>query len=111
MINFTQKAANRVFDLINEAEDLDLCLRVAILGGGCSGFQYSFMFEKNVQAEDIVVSKTVNETQVKLIVDPISLQYLREATIDFKQEPQSEMFVVNNPNAATTCGCGSSFSL
>lgn len=110
-VEFTQKAATRVFDLITEANEENLSLRVSILGGGCSGFQYSFMFEENIQEDDFVTSKLVNEKKINLIVDPISLQYLNGATIDFKSDLQGEMFIVNNPQATTTCGCGSSFSI
>jgi iron-sulfur cluster insertion protein len=110
-VNFTKEAAKRVFDLITEAGEDNLSLRVSILGGGCSGFQYSFMFEENIQEDDFIKTHVVNAKDIKLVIDPISLQYLNGSTIDFKSNLQGEMFVVDNPQATTTCGCGSSFSI
>ena len=105
-LNFTDNAANKVSDLIKEENNTDLSLRVYITGGGCSGFQYGFSFEEKIKEDDIVVEKS----DVRLLVDPLSFQYLRGAEIDYKDDVQGARFVIRNPNAKTTCGCGSSFS-
>lgn len=104
---FTDSAANRVKQLIEEEGNQNLKLRVYVTGGGCSGFQYGFTFDENVQEGDT----QVENSGVTVVVDPMSLQYLLGAEIDFKQNLEGSMFVVNNPNATTTCGCGSSFSI
>lgn len=103
---FTDSAASKVSELIQEEENNDLSLRVYITGGGCSGFQYGFSFEEKIAGDDIIVEKQ----DVKLLVDPLSFQYLRGAEIDYKDDVQGARFVIRNPNAKTTCGCGSSFS-
>jgi iron-sulfur cluster insertion protein len=104
---FTDAAATKVSDLIAQEENPDLKLRVFISGGGCSGFQYGFTFEESVQSGDLAY-----ENQgVTLIVDPMSIQYLIDAEIDYKEDLEGSRFVIRNPNAATTCGCGSSFSV
>ncbi len=104
---FTDRAARKVKNLIEEEGNADLSLRVYIRGGGCSGFQYGFSFDEELQDEDVAV-----ETDgVRLVVDPISLQYLHGAEVDYAQDLQGERFVIKNPNAKTTCGCGSSFSV
>lgn len=105
-LNFTDSAASKVSELIQEEENSDLSLRVFITGGGCSGFQYGFSFEEKIADDDIVVEKM----DVRLLVDPLSFQYLRGAEIDYKDDVQGARFVIRNPNAKTTCGCGSSFS-
>lgn len=105
-INVTQSAADKVFELIQEEDNLELKLRVFIQGGGCSGFQYGFMFEEQAAADDFVV----NKDKINLVVDPHSLQYLAGAEIDYKTDMEGERFVIRNPNAKTTCGCGSSFA-
>ena len=103
---FTSAAANKVSQLITEEGNPALMLRVYIQGGGCSGFQYGFTFDETVAEGDTEV-----ETDgVKLLVDPMSLQYLTGAEIDYVEDLQGSQFVIRNPNAATTCGCGSSFS-
>ncbi len=104
---FTEQAANRVKTLITEEEDPELKLRVYITGGGCNGFQYGFKFDKKVSADDLVIEKN----GVNLVVDPISLQYLIGGTIDYSTSLMGSRFTVDNPNAASTCGCGSSFSI
>lgn len=115
-INFTDNAASKVYELICEEENSDLHLRVFITGGGCSGFQYGFTFEEAVNDDDVVINKTVlveqaeTGSEVSLLVDPISLQYLMGAEIDYKEDLSGSQFVIRNPNASTTCGCGSSFS-
>lgn len=104
---FTDNAAKKVFELISEEENPNLKLRVYITGGGCSGFQYGFTFDEKVNVDDIVVENA----GVNLVVDPMSLQYLIGATVDYTEGLQGSRFVVENPNASSTCGCGSSFSV
>ena len=104
---FTENAANKVQSLIEEEGNPALKLRVFITGGGCSGFQYGFMFEEEVQPDDTAVERS----GVTLLVDPMSIQYLEGAEIDYKEDVSGAQFVIRNPNAATTCGCGSSFSV
>jgi iron-sulfur cluster insertion protein len=104
---FTESAARKVKALIQEEDNPSLKLRVFISGGGCSGFQYGFTFDENVDAEDTQVEKE----GVMLLIDPMSLQYLAGAEIDYTQGLEGEQFVIRNPNATTTCGCGSSFSV
>lgn len=103
---FTSAAAAKVAALIREEGNPDLMLRVYIQGGGCSGFQYGFTFEETIQEGDTEVVKD----GVKLLIDPMSLQYLTGAEIDYTEGLQGAQFVIRNPNATTTCGCGSSFS-
>ena len=106
-IVFTNNAAKRVKQLIAEEGNDALKLRVFITGGGCSGFQYGFTFDENSQEGDLVVD---NEG-VTLVIDPMSFQYLVGAEVDYKEDLSGAQFVINNPNATTTCGCGSSFSV
>ena len=109
-IIFTDKAATKVLELIREEGNFNLKLRVYVTGGGCSGFQYGFTFDEQTQADDTVVTKTVASSPVQLLVDPMSLQYLSGAEIDYKVDIEGEQFIIRNPNAKTTCGCGSSFA-
>lgn len=104
---FTSAAANKVRELILEEANPNLKLRVYITGGGCSGFQYGFTFDERVDEGDI----TVDRDQVTLVVDPLSFQYLEGAEVDYSESLQGARFVIRNPNAATTCGCGSSFGM
>ena len=104
---FTDAAAVKVRELIDEEGDESLMLRVFVSGGGCSGFQYGFTFDQNETDGDTVV---VNHG-VKLLVDPMSVQYLLGAEIDYTEGLEGSQFVIRNPNAETTCGCGSSFSV
>jgi len=104
---FTDAAALKVSDLIAQEENDGLKLRVFISGGGCSGFQYGFTFDEEIQDGDL----EVENQGVKLLVDPMSIQYLIDAEIDYKEDLEGSRFVIRNPNAATTCGCGSSFSV
>jgi len=104
---FTDAAARKVRALIDDEGDDALMLRVFISGGGCSGFQYGFTFDQNENDGDTIV---VNHG-VKLLVDPMSVQYLLGAEIDYSEGLEGSQFVIRNPNAATTCGCGSSFSV
>jgi len=105
-VNFTDAAANKVSDLITEEGNDQLKLRVFISGGGCSGFQYGFTFEEEVNEDDTKVEKG----GVTLLIDPASYQYLVGAEIDYSDSVEGSQFVIRNPNATTTCGCGSSFS-
>lgn len=112
-IVFTQNAADKVAELIREEDNFDLNLRVFITGGGCSGFQYGFTFDEEIQEDDSIVERTVNShpSPIKLLIDPMSYQYLNHAEIDYREDLQGAQFVIKNPNAKTTCGCGSSFSI
>lgn len=103
---FTDNAANKVKSLIEEEGNPDLKLRVFVSGGGCSGFQYGFTFEESVSDDDT----SLNKAGVTLLVDPMSLQYLVGAEIDYQENVEGAQFVIKNPNATSTCGCGSSFS-
>ncbi len=105
-IIFTEAAAAKVSELIAEEGNDQLKLRVFITGGGCSGFQYGFTFEEDISEEDTQVEKG----GVTLLVDPASYQYLVGAEIDYTDGIEGSQFVIRNPNATTTCGCGSSFS-
>lgn len=104
---FTDSAANKVKQLIEGEDNPSLRLRVYITGGGCSGFQYGFTFDDQVNEGDL----TVENQNVGLVVDPMSLQYLIGATVDYTEGLEGSRFVVQNPNASSTCGCGSSFSI
>jgi iron-sulfur cluster insertion protein len=106
----TEKAAAKVWELIQEEDNFNLKLRAYVTGGGCSGFQYGFTFDEEIQADDTVVAKAVQGGEVKLLVDSLSFQYLSGAEIDYKENIEGEQFIIRNPNAKTTCGCGSSFS-
>jgi len=103
---FTDAAASKVGELIEEEQNPELKLRVFISGGGCSGFQYGFTFDEKIEDGD---SQVVNHG-VTLVIDPMSVQYLMGAEIDYKEDLQGAQFIIRNPNATTTCGCGSSFS-
>lgn len=135
-IQFSESAAQKVYELIEEEGNPNLMLRVYVTGGGCSGFQYGFSFDETQNADDMVVEKWITKKAandennknkdedeaggdeggdsgkvlVKLLVDPMSFQYLAGAEIDYKSDLQGEQFIIRNPNAKTTCGCGSSFS-
>lgn len=136
MVNFTDAAAQKVKMLIDEEGNPRLHLRVYVSGGGCAGFQYGFTFDEVINDDDIIITKTVrtlvqhNEeveqedeggegedeedgeggSTVKLLIDSISFQYLQNAKIDYREDVNGEQFVISNPNAKTTCGCGSSFA-
>lgn len=104
---FTDAAAAKVRSLIEEEENDNLKLRVFVSGGGCSGFQYGFSFDENIDETDT----SVENSGVTLLVDPVSFQYLVGAEIDYSEGLEGSQFVIRNPNATTTCGCGSSFSV
>lgn len=112
-INFSVNAADKVASLIAEEENPGLNLRVFVTGGGCSGFQYGFTFDENIQDDDTIIEQVCSngKSLVKLLVDSMSYQYLNEAEIDYVENIQGAQFVIRNPNAKTTCGCGSSFSM
>jgi iron-sulfur cluster insertion protein len=104
---FTENAASKVRELIEEEGAPDLKLRVFVSGGGCSGFQYGFTFDEVANEDDTLIERD----GVTLLIDPMSLQYLVGAEIDYTDGLQGAQFVIRNPNATTTCGCGSSFSV
>jgi iron-sulfur cluster insertion protein len=104
---FTDSAAAKVADLIAEEGNPELKLRVFVQGGGCSGFQYGFTFDEVSNEDDTIMSKN----GVSLLIDAMSYQYLVGAEIDYKEDLQGAQFVIKNPNAQSTCGCGSSFSV
>lgn len=104
---FSDNAVAKVRELVEEEENADLKLRVFVTGGGCSGFQYGFSFDENQEEDDTVIERD----GVKLLVDSMSYQYLVGATVDYQEGLQGSQFVVQNPNASSTCGCGSSFSI
>jgi iron-sulfur cluster insertion protein len=105
-INFTDAAANKVRDLIIDEQNPNLKLRVFVTGGGCSGFQYGFTFDEDVNEDDTIMEKN----EVKLLIDAMSYQYLVGAEIDYTDGLEGAQFVIKNPNATSTCGCGNSFS-
>jgi iron-sulfur cluster insertion protein len=106
-LKFTDSAAHKVKNLITEEENPTLKLRVFVTGGGCSGFEYGFTFDEDVEDDDTVIENA----GVTLVVDALSFQYLAGAQVDFKEDLQGSRFVVTNPNASSTCGCGNSFSI
>ncbi|MDD4930454.1 MAG: iron-sulfur cluster insertion protein ErpA [Gallionella sp.] len=107
LLVFTDNAAEKVKQLIEEEGNPDLKLRVFVSGGGCSGFQYGFTFDEVTNEDDTVLDKN----GVQLLIDPMSYQYLVGAEIDYTEGLEGSQFVIKNPNATTTCGCGSSFSV
>ncbi|WP_339804254.1 iron-sulfur cluster insertion protein ErpA [uncultured Marinobacter sp.] len=104
---FSDSAVAKVRELVDEEGNPDLKLRVFVTGGGCSGFQYGFSFDDSQEDDDTVIEKN----GVALLVDPMSYQYLVGATVEYLEGLQGSQFVVQNPNATATCGCGSSFSI
>jgi iron-sulfur cluster insertion protein len=106
-IELSNSAANKVRELVLEEQNPDLKLRVYIIGGGCSGFQYGFAFEEDSEDGDFVIEND----GVSMMVDPMSFPYLMGSVVDYKEDLQGSRFVIENPNAKTTCGCGSSFSI
>jgi iron-sulfur cluster insertion protein len=105
-LTLTEAAADKVSGLLAQEQNENLHLRVFVSGGGCSGFQYGFTFDDQVKENDAVVE----QLGVKLLVDPMSLELLDGAEIDYQTSLQGESFVIRNPNAASTCGCGKSFT-
>ena len=106
-LEFTPAAAAKVRELIAEEGNPALKLRVYIQGGGCSGFQYGFEFDEQQSADDLAIATD----EVTLLVDPLSLQYLMGAAVDYTESLHGAQFVIRNPNAKSTCGCGSSFTV
>ncbi|MFT4721655.1 MAG: iron-sulfur cluster assembly accessory protein [Candidatus Azotimanducaceae bacterium] len=106
-VKFTDSAARKVQSLVTEEENPALKLRAFVTGGGCSGFEYGFTFDEDVEDDDTVIEKG----EVTLLIDALSYQYLMGAEVDFKEDLQGSRFVVTNPNASATCGCGNSFSI
>jgi iron-sulfur cluster insertion protein len=106
VVIFTDNAAAKVSELIAEEGNDDLKLRVYVSGGGCSGFQYGFTFDEESNEDDTLIEKN----GVTVLIDAMSIDYLRGAEIDYKEDINGSQFVIRNPNATTTCGCGSSFS-
>ena len=120
---FTDAAASKVAELMTEENNPALNLRAYITGGGCSGFQYGFTFDETINDDDLIIEKKVKKADedddeggsggiitIKLLIDTMSFQYLNGATIDYREDINGAQFVIKNPNAKTTCGCGSSFS-
>jgi iron-sulfur cluster insertion protein len=103
---FSDNAATKVSELIAEEGNNDLKLRVYVSGGGCSGFKYGFTFDEEINEDDTCIEKS----GVTVLIDSMSIQYLSGAEIDYKEDVNGAQFVIRNPNATTTCGCGSSFS-
>jgi iron-sulfur cluster insertion protein len=106
-INFTDNAAAKVSELLAEEGNDELKLRVYVSGGGCSGFQYGFTFDDAANEDDTLLEKN----GVTVLIDSMSIDYLKGAEIDYKEDVTGSQFVIRNPNAQTTCGCGSSFSV
>ncbi|MDD9340532.1 iron-sulfur cluster insertion protein ErpA [Providencia heimbachae] len=106
-LQFTDAAAIKVKDLVSDEDNPNLRLRVYITGGGCSGFQYGFTFDDQINDGDM----TIEKQGVALVVDPMSLQYLVGGSVDYTEGLEGSRFIVTNPNAKSTCGCGSSFSV
>ncbi len=106
-LNVSESALEKVRELVEEEENPDLKLRVFVTGGGCSGFQYGFAFEEAVAEDDAVIENN----GVQVVVDALSYPYLVGATLDYEEGLQGSRFMVQNPNASSTCGCGSSFSI
>ena len=107
MIEITQSAADKISEILSEENNPNIKLRTFIQGGGCSGFQYGFTLDETQNDDDF----TFNKSGIQVIVDSMSMQYLQGAIIDYKEDLMSSSFVISNPNATTTCGCGSSFSV
>lgn len=107
MILITEKASNRIKEILSDSENTNASLRIFVQGGGCSGMQYGFVMDDQIEEDDEVIEAN----GVKLLVDSMSIMYLQGATIDYKEELMGASFSIDNPNAQTSCGCGSSFSI
>jgi len=108
MVEITETAKNKIIDLLAEENNPNLALRTFVQGGGCSGFSYGFTFDEEKNEDDFEFAL---DERFKVLVDSMSMQYLQGATIDYKDELMGSSFTIKNPNATTTCGCGSSFSV
>lgn len=106
-IDITESAIKRLSTLLKDEEDKNTKLRIYITGGGCSGFQYGFTFDSNKSDDDLIIEKE----SISIVVDPMSMQYLIGSVLDFQEGLEGSRFVIKNPNAKTTCGCGSSFGI
>ncbi|HMI76750.1 MAG TPA: iron-sulfur cluster insertion protein ErpA [Buchnera sp. (in: enterobacteria)] len=106
-LNITDKATEKIHHVIKTKKNENLKLRIYIIGGGCNGFQYEFMLDSKKNTNDTIIKKS----NVYLIIDPISLQYLMGGTIDYKEDLEGSKFIISNPNAKSTCGCGLSFGM
>lgn len=106
-IDITESAIKRLSTLLKDEEDKNTKLRIYITGGGCSGFQYGFTFDSNKSDDDLIIEKE----SISIVVDPMSMQYLIGSVLDFTEGLEGSRFVIKNPNAKTTCGCGSSFGI
>lgn len=111
LLILSDNAVKKVHELMLEENNPNLKLRVFVQGGGCSGFSYGFTFDDITNEDDFIVTKEVENQQVNLLIDSMSATYLTGAHIDFVSDLNGEQFVIKNPNATTTCGCGSSFSV
>lgn len=107
MITLTDSAKEKISDILFDEGNPNIFMRTFVQGGGCSGFQYGFTLDEEQNEDDFVIEAGT----FKVLVDAMSMQYLQEAVIDYKEEPMGSSFVITNPNAATSCGCGSSFSV
>lgn len=107
MIEITESAIAKISEILSEENNPDIKLRTFVQGGGCSGFSYGFTLDEEQSEDDFVIDKN----GLSVLVDSMSMQYLQGATIDFKEDLMGSSFVINNPNAQSTCGCGSSFSV
>ena len=107
MLTITESAKTKILDLFAEEGNPDLCLRTFVQGGGCSGMSYGFTFDEIINEDDFEVPLE----KTKILIDAMSMQYLTGATVDYKEDLQGSQFVITNPNAQSTCGCGSSFSV
>jgi iron-sulfur cluster insertion protein len=107
MITITENALAKISDILTEEDNPNIKLRTFVQGGGCSGFSYGFSLDEEQNEDDYIIEKS----GVVVLVDSMSMQYLQGATIDYKEELMGSSFTINNPNATTTCGCGSSFSV
>lgn len=106
-LNISEAAVSRIDKLVMEETNKKVSLRVFVTGGGCSGFQYGFRLEDQLDDEDTILKKN----KVSIVIDPLSMQYIYGSTLDYKEDLEGSRFVIDNPNAVTTCGCGSSFSI
>ncbi len=107
MITITESAAGKIKEVVEEEGNLDLKLRMFVQGGGCSGFSYGFTLDEIVNEDDF----EIDAHGVKVLVDSMSFQYVQGATVDYTEDIEGSQFTIKNPNATTTCGCGSSFSV
>ena len=110
-INITDSALFKVYELVAEENNFNLKLRIFVQGGGCSGFQYGFTFEEQSEPDDFMINKNIHDHNISFLVDSMSYQYLNGATIDYVEDLMGAQFQIKNPNANSTCGCGSSFSV